>query len=103
MEGLSLQWILAILAVYLLQVIKDNPKIPIFNNGAGKPNAILAAILAAFSATGIAYAHSFDAAAGTYTMTVTGLTASSIVGGLWGWAQQYGWQWIGWKLVKGKV
>lgn len=102
METLSTQWILAILAVYVIQLLKDS-KFPIFNNAAGTPNAILAAITAFISATGIAYASNFEATSGTFTLTVTGINAGSIAAGTWAWGQQYLWQWLGWKLVKGKV
>ena len=102
MEQLPTQWVLAIIAVLVIQAIKDS-RIPIFNNEAGKPNAVLAAVFAAAGATGIAVVHSWDAGSGTYTLTVTGLSTGAVLKGLWLWAQQYGWQWMGWKLVKEKV
>lgn len=83
----TLSWMLAfsVIGNGIIKKIKDSSWFPMFKEGAGRANVVLAAVLAAATSMGI---HTeFDYAAGT--LLVTGLTWASIAHFGGDWLRQY--------------
>lgn len=81
-EVISSQITTAAVAVWVLQKLKQCPRLPFINHGTDTLNTIISATLAALTAAGIYF--NFDSDAGT--LMVTGLTVDN--------ALHFGWEWF---------
>lgn len=85
----SSQLVLAFLTTKIIEMIKRTSKVPWVTEQTDALNKWLGAFLAALSAAGIAVATTFDPSTGTFTLMVSGLTISGVVGFLWQWLSQW--------------
>lgn len=72
------------LAVYVIQWLKNNPKLSWISSSTDRLNRVLSALLAALATVGIRI--SFDAVSGV--LTVSGLELGTILSLLWNWVIQ---------------
>jgi hypothetical protein len=99
MENLPTSLAVAIIAVGLIQFLKNAPWFPGVTKENPKINAIFGVLVAAACATGIEY--HYDPVAGAFW--VTGLKVAAIKSGLLGFAKQWALQqflWKGFKVTK---
>lgn len=69
------------IVVWIMQKLKGAKSVPQVNDGSDTINRVLALIFATLAAAGITYGYTWEA--GTFTLTVTGITVSSVASFLW--------------------
>lgn len=80
----------AAMVVYGLEAIKKMEAVAFITDKTKGLNRLLGALGALLAAVGIHFAFDTTAAeAGTYVITITGLTTASVLHGVWHWASQW--------------
>ena len=88
-ESTLTQFVLAYLGTVLVEWMKRATGLPFMTASTDKINKVVGAVIAFLATVGIGWATSWDAASGTFTLTLTGITVTGIFGFLWHWFTQF--------------
>lgn len=98
-DHLLTQIVIAYLATHLIEFIKGSASVPWVTKTTDRVNKAIGAFLAALTVVGIAVVTTWDASTGTFTLVVSGLSATSVLTFIWHWLEQFILQQSAYKLI----